>query len=106
VKERVPEVLQVATRAFEGRELLFRDVGPPGQDLLFRVDMRVGQPGLRGGHETIRHKRPVVARELTDDRGLSGIVPGQRKRTLRELLAVRNIQRRRQRRCLPEVIWS
>ena len=50
----VPEVLQVPTRAFKGRELLFRDVGTPGQDPLLRVDMRVGQPGLCGSDETIR----------------------------------------------------
>ena len=106
VQERVPEVLQVTARAFEGRELLFRDVGPPGQDPLFRIDMRVGQPGLGGRHETIRHERATVARELADDRGLPSIVPGQRKRTFRELLAVRNIKGRWQRRHLAKLIWS
>ena len=57
-------------------------------------------------HETIRHERAPVARELADDRGLPSIVPGQRKRTLRELLAVRNINGGRQRRQLAELIWS
>src|SRR5215470_842314 len=68
--------------------------------------MRIGQPGLRGGHETIWHKRAMVACELADDRGVPNVVPGQRKRALRELLAVRNIQGRRQRRPPAELVWS
>jgi hypothetical protein len=39
----------------------------------------------------------MFAGELADDRRLPGIVPGQSKRTVRELLAVRNIQSRLQR---------
>src|SRR6516165_3957603 len=38
----------------------------------------------------------MLAGELADDRALPGIVPGQRKRTVRELLGVRNIEGRRQ----------
>src|SRR5256885_643263 len=68
--------------------------------------MQVGQPGLRGGHETIRHERTPVAREVADNRRLPGIVPRQRKRTLWELLAVRNVKGRRERRHLAELIWS
>ena len=40
--------------------------------------MRVGEPGLGGRHETIRHERAPVARKQADDRGLPSIVPGQR----------------------------
>ena len=47
----------------------------------------------------------MLACELADDRGLPGIVPGQRKRTLRELLGVRNINGGRQCRQLADLIW-
>ena len=68
--------------------------------------MRVGQPGFGGGRDAIRHERPPLARELANDRALPGIVPGQRKRTLRELLGVRNISGGRQCRHLADLIWS
>src|SRR6201987_2904540 len=68
--------------------------------------MRVGQPGFGGAHETIRHERPPLARELANDRALPGIVPRQRNRTLRELLGVRNITSGRQCRHLADLIWS
>ena len=104
VQERALEVLQVAARAFEGRELLFRAIGPPGQRALFRIDMRVGQPGLGGGHQTIGHERAMVARELPDDPR----APRRRSRaegtTPPEFLAVRNVQRGRQRRLLAELV--
>src|SRR5205807_6281296 len=59
-----------------------------------------------GDHEAIRHERPPFARELANDRALPGIIPGQGKRTLRELLGVRNISGGRQRRHLADLIWS
>src|ERR1700739_3174391 len=68
--------------------------------------MRVGQPGFGGGHEAIRHERPPLARELANDCALPGIVPGQRKRILREFLGVRNIDGGRQYRHLADLIWS
>src|SRR5215472_19188947 len=68
--------------------------------------MQVGEPGFGGGHEAIRHERPTLARELANDRALPGIVPRQRKRTLRELLGVRNINGGRQCRHLDDLIWS
>ncbi len=77
------------------------------QDPLLRVDMGVGySQDLAGGREAIRHERPPLARELANDRALPGIVPGQRKRTLRELLGVRNINGGRQCRHLADLIWS
>src|SRR6516164_8768363 len=48
----------------------------------------------------------MLACELADDRGLPGVVPGQRKRTVRELLGVRNIEGRRQRWHLAELFGS
>src|SRR6516162_4221845 len=68
--------------------------------------MRVRQPGFGGGRDAIRHERPPLARELANDRALPGIVPGERKRTLRELLGVRNINGGRQCRQLADLIWS
>src|SRR5271166_1771933 len=68
--------------------------------------MRIGQPGFGGAHETIRHERPPLARELANDRALPGIVPRQRKRTLRELLGVRNVNGGRQCRHLADLLWS
>src|ERR1700751_5723678 len=68
--------------------------------------MRVGQPGFGGAREAIRHESPPLARELANDRALPGIIPGQRKRTLRELLGVRNINGGRQRRHLANLIGS
>src|SRR5215813_10968197 len=68
--------------------------------------MRIGQPGFGGGREAIRHERPPLARELANDRALPGIVPGQRKRTLRKLLGVWNIDGGRQCRHLADLIWS
>src|SRR5580692_6822473 len=68
--------------------------------------MRVGQPGFGRGREAIRHERAPLARELTNDRAFSSIVPGQRKRTLRELFGVRNINGGRQCWHLADLIWS
>src|SRR5215471_17979948 len=68
--------------------------------------MRVGQPGFGGAREAIRYKRPPITRELANDHALPGIVPGQRKRTVRELLGVRNIDGGRQCRHLADLIWS
>src|ERR1700756_1119384 len=68
--------------------------------------MRVGQPGFGGGHEAIGHERPPLARELANDRALPRMIPGQRKRTLWELLGVRNIDGGRQCRHLADLIWS
>src|SRR5262245_65334893 len=48
----------------------------------------------------------MLARELADDRRPPGIVPGQRKRTVGKLLAVRNIQSRRHHWHLAKLIGS
>src|SRR5689334_9305616 len=68
--------------------------------------MRVGQPGFGGAREAIRYERPPLARELANDHALPGILPGQRKRTRRELLGVRNIAGGRQCRHLADLVWS
>ena len=77
VEESVLEMLQVAARALERRKLLFHAVRPPGQRALLRVDVRVGQPGLGGRRQTVRHEGAVVSGELPDDPRLFASAPRQ-----------------------------
>ena len=50
---------------------------------------------------------PVVARKVTDDRGVPGtVLPGQWKRILLELVAVRNVEGRSQCRLFADLVWS
>jgi hypothetical protein len=79
VKESVLEVLQVAARDFERRKLLFRAVRPPRKRRLFRIDVRVGQPGFSGGHQAIGHEGAMISGELANDTRLTAIAPRQRK---------------------------
>src|SRR6202011_364857 len=69
--------------------------------------MRVGKPRLGGGDQTIRNQDAMIAGEMTDDHRIPYVVfPRQRKRIRRKLIRVRNVQRGRQRRFLPDLIWS
>ena len=70
------------------------------------VDMRVGQPRLGGGDETIGNHGAMLASEMTDDRGIPDpFIPREWKRVLRELVAVRDVECGGQRRLLADLIW-
>src|ERR1700730_15973684 len=107
IQRRVFQVRKVSTRALEGRELLMLDFRSPREGRAPRVDMRIGKPRLGGGDQTIRNQDAMIAGEMTDDHRIPyAVFPRQRKRIRRKLIRVGNVQRGRQRRFLPDLIWS
>src|SRR6266851_9659652 len=71
------------------------------------VDMRVGEPRLGGGDETIRNQDTTLASEMTGYRGVpDSVLPRQRKRILRKFITVRDVKRGGQRRLLADLVRS
>jgi hypothetical protein len=71
------------------------------------VDMRVGEPRLGGGDETIGNQNAMLASEMTSYRGVpDSVLPRQRKRILRKFIPVRDVKRGGQRRLLADLIRS
>src|SRR6266851_240911 len=71
------------------------------------VDMRVGEPRLGGGDETIGNQDAMLASEMTGYRGIPDtVLPRQRKRILRKFITVRDVERGGQRRLLADLIRS
>src|SRR5712671_3159057 len=69
--------------------------------------MRVGKPRLGGGDQTIGNQDAMIVGEMTDDHRIPHVVfPRQRKRILRKLITVGDVQRRRQRRFLSDLVRS
>src|SRR6267143_2051609 len=67
--------------------------------------MRVGEPRLGGGDETIGNQNAMVASEMTSYRGVpDSFLPRQRKRVLRKFIPVRDVKRGGQRRLLADLI--
>ena len=58
------------------------------------VDMRVGEPRLGGGDETIGNQDAMLASEMTGYRGIPDtVLPRQWKRILRKFITVRDVER-------------
>src|SRR6266850_7494826 len=71
------------------------------------VDMRVGEPRLGGGDETVGNQDAMLASEMTGYRGVrDSVLPRKRKRILRKFITVRDIKRGGQRRLLADLIRS
>src|SRR5438128_8571097 len=69
--------------------------------------MRVGEPRLGGGDETIGNQDAMLASEMTGYRGVpASVLPRQRKRILRKFITVRDVKRRGQRRLLADLVRS
>src|SRR5947209_8181744 len=69
--------------------------------------MRIGEPRFSGGDEAIRNQRPVLACKMADDTAICGfILPRERERILRKFIAVRDIERRGERRSLTDSVGS
>src|SRR5882757_1896103 len=69
--------------------------------------MRVGKPRLGGGDQTIGNQDAMIVGEMTDDHRIPHVVfPRQRKRILRKLITVGDVQRGRQRRFLSDLVRS
>src|ERR1700674_2182144 len=69
--------------------------------------MRVGEPRISGGDETIGNQDDMLATEMTRYRGVpDSVLPRKRKRILRKFITVRDIKRGGQRRLLADLIRS
>src|SRR6266850_5506699 len=71
------------------------------------VDMRVGEPRLGGGDETVGNQDAMLASEMTGYRGVrDSVLPRKRKRILRKFITVRDVKRGGQRRLLADLTRS
>src|ERR1700737_1013748 len=69
--------------------------------------MRVGEPRLGGGDETIRNQDAMLASEMTGHRDVpDSLLPRQRKRILRKFITVRDVKRGGQGRLLADLVRS
>ena len=96
---------EISPRALERRELLLLNIGSPRKRLMPGVDMRVGEPRFGRSDQTIGNKRTMLPSKMTGDRGVAElIIPRQRKRVLREFIAVGYVERGGERRFFADLI--
>ncbi len=87
VEQGPPQVVEVAPGGLEGRQLAFLQVGFPGENRLFGIDMGIAKPGFCRTHQAIGNQGTLFPGELAKDGPMAIFLhPGEAGAEVFELL--------------------